>query len=473
MILGRAGWAQRLVKPIWSNPSTMLSTSPPRGPKGQLVLGNALSLAQGKFAFLRACALQYGDVVPLRFFGKRILFVNHPSYVEQLLAINHRQVVKDLARADYALVGDGLSLNEGDGWLRTRRLMQPSFHRKSIDAYGKTMVSFAERMVASWRDGEIRELCADLSQLTMAIVAKTLFDVDANEGAAELFRSLASALDCRSQRLRSLQMLLPSFVPTPTELRLRRARQKVDRIVYQIIGERRTANHDRDDLLSALLQARGETGQAMTDRQVRDEILTIFVGGNETVVDLLAWTWYLLSQNPLVEAKLLAELDATLAGRSPTAADLPRLPYTGMVLSEALRLYPPAPALGREAIAEFDLGGYRVTPGTRILVSQWVMHRDPRYFANPETCDPDRWANGLASRLPRYAYFPFGGGPRQCIGKSFALLEATLILASVAQRFRLELLPGQPVVAEEIPTLRPKHGLRVVVRARRSNHTSP
>jgi cytochrome P450 len=452
----------------------MLSTLLPRGPKGQPVLGNAVSLARGRFAFLHACALEYGDVVPLRFFRKRLLFVNHPDYIEQLLATNHRKVVKDLARADYALIGDGLSLNEGDSWLQIRRLMQPAFHRTRIDAYGETMVSFAERMTSSWRDGEIRELCADLSTLTMAIVAKTLFDVDERNGATELSKALASALDYRNQRLRSLQMLLPSSLPTPMQLRLRRLRQRIDRVVYRIIDERRAAGDPPEadeDLLTMLLQARDEDGQAMTDQQVRNEVLTIFVGGNETVVDLLAWTWYLLSQNPQVEAKLLAELDAALGGRSPAALDLPRLPYTSMVVSEALRLYPPAPALGREAIAEFDLGGYRVTPGIQILVSQWVMHRDARYFVDPEVFDPNRWADGLASRLPRYAYFPFGGGPRLCIGKSFATMEAILVLASVAQRFRLELLPGHPVVAEEIPTLRPKYGLRVVVHARRRDVT--
>jgi cytochrome P450 len=467
MIPVSVGWAHRLVTLIRSNPASMHLTSPRRGPPRQPVLGNAHSLARDKFAFLRACALEYGDVVPLRFLGKRILFVNHPDFVEQIFTTHQRKVVKDFARADYGLIGDGLSLTEGDNWLRMRRLMQPAFHHQRINAYGATMSALAERMVGSWRDGEVRELCAELSALTLAIVAKTLLGVDVHYDAPDLPRALLHVLERRRQRLRSWQVLLPIALPTPTKLRLRKARQQIDRVVYRIIEARRAAGANGDDLLATLLALCDETGQAMSDRQVRDEILTIFVGGNETVVDLLAWTWYLLTQNPSVEAKLLAELDTILTGRPPTAADLPRLPFTGMVLTEALRLYPPAPALGREAITGFELGGYRVTPGTRILVSQWVMHRDPRYFANPESFDPDRWADGLASRLPRFAYFPFGGGPRLCIGKSFALLEATLILASIAQRFRLELLPGQSVVAEAIPTLRPKHGLRVTLRARR------
>lgn len=204
----------------------------------------------------------------------------------------------------------------------------------------------------------------------------------------------------------------------------------------------------------------------MTNRQVRDEITTIFVGGNDTVADTLSWAWYLLSQHPAVEAKLLAEIEATLGGRAPAASDLPRLPYTSMVVSEVLRLYPPASVLIREAIADFDIGTYRVAKGTQIVVSPWVMHRDVRYFADPEVFNPDRWADGLARRIPRYTYFPFGGGPRLCIGRSFATMEVVLVLASVAQHFQLELLPGHPVVAEEIPTLHPKYGLRMIVHRR-------
>lgn len=204
----------------------------------------------------------------------------------------------------------------------------------------------------------------------------------------------------------------------------------------------------------------------MADRQVRDEVMTILVEGYETTADLLAWIWCLLSQHPEIETKLLTELAATLDGRTPTVADLPRLKYTSMIVSEGLRLYPPAPALGREAIVDFEVGGYRVSKGTDILVSQWVMHRDPRYFVDPEAFNPDRWADGLASRIPRYAYFPFGGGPRLCIGHAFATMEATLVLASVAQRFHLELASSYPVVAETLPTLRPKSGLRMVVHRR-------
>jgi cytochrome P450 len=445
----------------------------PRGPLGHPVLGNALSLSRGRFEFLRACAREYGDLVPLRFFRTPVLFVNRPDYIEQVLATNHRKVIKNLARVDYALVGDGVSLSEGADWLRERRLMQPSFHATRIAAYGDVMVGLAEWLTESWRDGEAREICSDMTELTVAIVARTLFGVDVRKDAVELSKAMAFALDCREQRLRrQLELLLPPGLPTPTKLRLDHARRRIDRIVYRMIEERRAAGDPPDavgDLLSVLLHARDEQGQGLTDRQIRNEVLTIFVGGSDTVVDLLAWIWYLLSQNPGVESKLLAELDATLGGRSPTDADLPRLPYATMIVSEALRLYPPAPALGREAIADFDIGDYHVRKGTHLLVSQWVMHRDPRYFADSDAFNPDRWADGLASRLPRYAYFPFGGGPRLCIGKSFATTEAILVLAAIAQRYRLELLPGHRVVAEAIPSLRPKFGLPMVVHRRHRN----
>jgi cytochrome P450 len=348
--------------------------------------------------------------------------------------------------------------------------MQPSFHSMRLAAYGEVMVEFAEWLTASWQDGETREICSEMTQLTVAIVARTLFGIDVREDAAELARALAFALDCRNQRLRSLEMLLPSSLPAPTKLRLSQAQRRMDRAIYRIIEARRAAGSPTQadaDLLSVLIHMRDEDGQGLTDRQVRNEIVAIFVGGSDTVVDLLAWIWYLLSQHPGVETKLLAELDATLGSRSPIVADLPRLQYASMIVAEALRLYPPAPAIGRKAIADFDIGDCRVRKGTHILVSQSVMQRDPRYFADPETFDPDRWADGLASRLPRYAYFPFGGGPRLCIGKSFATMEAILVLATIAQRFQLDLLPGHRVVAEEIPSLRPKFGLPMVVHPRR------
>jgi len=444
----------------------MTCSSHTRGPTGYPILGNALSVFRGALPFLHACAADYGDLVPLWFFRKRLLFVNHPDYIGHVLATCHRQVMKGISRrSDHILLGDGISLSEGDVWLRERRLIQTAFYRERLSDYSGDVVALTDRMLGEWQDGEVRDLAVDLTRLTLAIIGKTLIHLDAKDG-AELATAVSHAMACRAARVKSPQMLLPDRVPSPLTLRLRQARRRIDVLVQRSIDARRESGKDRDDLLSLLLDARDPDGRAPSDRQVRDEVVTILVGGHETVADLLAWAWYLLSQHPDVEANLLKELDATLGGRLPTVDDLPRLPYTGMVVTEALRLYPPASVLTREAITDFAIGGYPVTRGTEIILSPWVMHRDPRYFVEPQVFRPERWADGLAHRLPRYAYFPFGGGPRLCIGKSFATMEAILMLATVVPRAHLALRPGQQVEAEEVPTLHPKNGLLMRVRLR-------
>jgi len=328
------------------------------------------------------------------------------------------------------------------------------------------MVAKTTSALAAWRADTTRDIYDDMSRLTLGIVAQTMFDADLRPDAATIVGALARALECLDRRVRSPQLFLPEGVPTPNNLRMRRARGALDRIVYRIIRERRASGAERDALLGLLLGA-GDMGESgLTERQVRDEVMTILVGGYETATDLLAWTWYLLARHPAIAARFLAEIDGVLGGRVPEAADLVRLPYTGMIVSEVLRLYPPAPALGREVTSPFELGGYRVAQGTDLLISQWVAHRDPRFFAEPERFWPERWAGDLARQLPRYAYFPFGGGPRLCIGHAFATMEATLLLATIGQRFRLELPPGPPITMAMIPTLRPQGGLRMICRAR-------
>lgn len=453
--------------PVALEEGAMLAQPVAQGPQGHPLFGHAADLSRNGLPYLQRCAREYGDLVPLRFFWKPILFVNHPDYIAQVLAVQQRNLTKDIAqRADRPLVGDGLFLSEGDFWLQQRRLMQPAFHRERLAAYGEAMVAATGRMLASWRDGETRDIYRAMSELTMAIVAESLFGADLRDEAAEIAAALENALTAMGARVRSIQVLLPDTLPTPTNRRLHRARERIDRLVYRLIADRRRGGDERGDLLSLLLGARDAEGAALSDRQLRDEVMTILVGGYETAADLLSWAWHLLAQHPAAAARLHAELAAILGGRTPTVADLPRLAYAGMIVSETLRLYPPAPALGREAIAPFSIDGYPVASGTDILVSQWVMHRDPRYFADPDSFLPERWGGDFAARLPRYAYFPFGGGPRRCIGHAFATMELTLVLATIAQQFRLEAVPGFPVVPEMIPTLRPKHGLRMVIHRR-------
>lgn len=444
-----------------------VSSLPSLGPKGSYILGNALSLSRNALGFLHACAREHGDLVRLRFLGKRILFVNHPDYIADVLVANHRNVVKGVTRrSDQRLLGQGISLSEGDAWRHERRLMQPTFHRERIEAYAKDVVTLAERLRESWHADETRNVYVEMGKLTMAVVGKTLLGIDFENEAADLADALASVVACREAHARSVSMLLPDQFLTPMNLRVRFVRRRVDAILQRVIDRRRFSDGQRDDLLAALLRSPDDSGQPMTDQQVKDEVVTMFVGGHETVANLLTWTWYLLSRHPDVEARLLGEIDAALGDRTPTAADLPRLPYAGQVVAEALRLYPPAAVLTREATSDFAIGGYPVARGTEIVVSPWVIQRDPRYFRDPETFDPDRWSNGLASRLPRFAYFPFGGGPRLCLGRSFATMETLLVLAVIAQRFRLELVSGAPVVPDPVPTLHPKNGLPMIVRSR-------
>jgi cytochrome P450 len=272
-----------------------------------------------------------------------------------------------------------------------------------------------------------------------------------------------------------IRMLVPPiarYLPTPQMIGFRRAVRHLDGTVYAIIAHRRARPEDTGDLLSMLMASRDEDGSRMSDKQLRDEVLTFLLAGHETTALALTWTWYLLAQHPQVETKLHDELDRVLAGRTPEFTDLPRLPYTERVIKESMRLYPPAWSLARTVISEFELGGYRIPAGANVVMSQWIMHRHPAYFPEPEKFNPDRWVGESMQKLPRFVYFPFGGGPRQCIGASFAMMEATLLLAIMAERFRLQLVPGHPVVPVPSFTLRPKYGMRMTLAARKPDRAA-
>jgi cytochrome P450 len=364
-------------------------------------------------------------------------------------------------------LGNGLLTSEGDFWRRQRRLAQPAFHRERVASYAGAMVAFAERMLTTWEDGQVRDVQEDMMQLTLEIVAKTLFDADIAGDAAAASAAMETLLRCFTARVNHM-IRLPEHWPTPANFRLHRAVRRLERILFAIIAERRASGEDRGDLLSMLLHAQDEDdGGRMTDHQLRDEAMTLFMAGHETTANTMAWVWFLLANHPQAEARLHAELDEVLGGRSPGFDDLPRLAYTEMVVTEALRLYPTVWLLGREAIEPCEVGGYPIRVGTTLYMSQWVIHRDPRWFDDPREYRPERWADGLAKRLPRYAYFPFGGGPRICIGNSFAMMEATLLLATIARRFRLALTPDATVTPLPTMTLRPDGGVKVRLTRRR------
>ena len=408
---------------------------------------------------------RYGDIVGIRVVNFRNIFVNHPDLIEEVLVGHPRRYFKGrVLRANRHVFGEGLLTSEGDFWLRQRRLVQPAFHRARIAAYAETMVEYAQRIMESWRSGEERDVHQEMMRLTLQIVAKTLFNAEVARDTQDVGKSLELLLELGANFRRTL--FVPHWVPTPTNLRIKREIAFIENILYRIINERRASGHDAGDLLSMLLHAQDEDGSRMTDKQLRDETITLFLAGHETTASSLSWTWWLLAQNPSAEAKLHAELDEVLGGRAPSMDDLARLPYTGNVITESMRLYPPAWGLARIVVEDHELGGYPVKKGMGVAMAQWVVHRDTRWYDTPEEFRPERWEGDFAKRIPRFAYFPFGGGPRQCIGNSFALMEATLILATIAQKYRLRLVPDHPVVPLASITLRPRYGVRVVLESR-------
>ncbi len=445
---------------MWRAPSKF-----PPGPSEGLRRWSFGPLNENPLDYFTRLAREYGDFAGIRVVNFRTIFINHPDTIEEVLVANARKYIKGrVLRANRHVFGEGLLTSEGDFWLRQRRLAQPAFHRAQIASYASTMVEYAQRLLENWQNGEERDAHQEMMRLTLQIVAKTLFDADVARDTLDVGKSLELLLELGANFRRTL--FVPHWVPTPTNLRIKREIALIESILYRIISERRSSGRDTGDLLSMLLHAQDEDGSRMTDRQLRDETITLFLAGHETTASTLSWAWWLLAQNPAAEAKLHAELDTVLGGRSPSLDDLSKLPYAGNVITEALRLYPPAWGLARVAIEDHEIAGYPVKKGMGIAMAQWVVHRDARWYDVPEEFRPERWEGDFLKRLPRFAYFPFGGGPRQCIGNAFALMEATLILATIAQKYRLRLVPGHPVVPLASITLRPRYGVRVFLESR-------
>ncbi|MHB8640447.1 MAG: cytochrome P450 [Candidatus Acidiferrales bacterium] len=447
------------------------TTNRPPGPRGKPFVGVALELRKHGLDLLARSARDYGDIVylPLHF-GESRLLLNHPDLIEQVLVVQQHKFHKSAMSkaATGHLLGNGLLNSEGDFWRRQRRLAQPAFQKTRVNEYAATMVEHALAYTASWRDGEVRDIADEMSRLTCGIAVKTLFGLDLGPEADRVGETLSTLMRYQINRIRSA-FSLPEKFPTPANRRANTAFQYLDSLVYGIIKERRSRGADGNDLLSRLIAAMDEDGTQMTPQQLRDETMTLFLAGHETTALTLSWTWYLLAQNPPAEANLHQELSGVFAAREPRtleAKDAESLPYLDAVIRESLRLYPPAYLIARLAIEPFDLAGYSFPAGTTILMSQWVTHRDPRYFPDPLAFHPERWLDGLAARLPTHAYFPFGGGPRRCIGQGFALMEALLVAAAIAQRFRFELEPGQTIVPEPLVTLRPRGGIRMRIHLR-------
>jgi cytochrome P450 len=426
-------------------------------------------MGRDPLAFLSNLRATYGDIARVPLGAETVYLFSHPDLVRDVLVTSHKNFHKGrgLERAKN-LLGEGLLTSEGDHHLRQRRLAQPAFHRQRVSAYGATMSSYAAVRRERWRAGTEIDVHQEMMALTLAIVGKTLFDADVEHEAAEIGAALATTFESFNFGFFLPFGELLERLPLPATLRFKKARARLDATIYRMIEERRRAPVDRGDLLSMLLLAQDTEGDGsgMSDLQLRDEAMTIFLAGHETTANALTWTLYLLSQHAEVEHRVHAEIDAALGRRLPSADDLAVLPYTRMVLAESMRLYPPAWIVGRRAMGPFEANGYSIPARSIVLLSQYVMHRDDRWFPEPDRFDPDRFLPARQAERPKFAYFPFGGGPRVCIGEQFAWMEGVILLATVVQRWKLRLVPDHPVALQPIITLRPKHGMRMVVEAR-------
>jgi cytochrome P450 len=441
----------------------------PPGPAGIPLLGNLLQARRDPLRFALDLTRNYGDIAYFRIGVFRGYLLNHPDYFQHVLKFNHRNYNKE--NYNYKklkpVLGEGLITADGDRWLRDRRLIQPVFHRKRIARFGSTVTNAAREMLERWEAFAARgrpvPLAAEMMKLTLRIITESLFSTDIRSSADIVGKAFTTLNKDISYRFKTV-FVPPLWMPAPRNLKFKKARDELNRLVYEIIERRRRGSGSHNDLLSMLLRARDErSGEGMTDRQLRDEVMTLMLAGHETTANLLAWACYLLSQHPTAAHKLRVELNEALGARDPVADDLSALDYTKNVLQEALRLYPPVWIISRKAIGRDEIGGYSIPAGTTVTLCSYTLHRHPDFWEYPGEFIPERFSTEQDGRLPNPAYFPFGGGPRSCIGGHFAMMEAQLILAMIFRRYHLKLAPGHPVEPEPLVTLRPRYGLKMML----------
>jgi cytochrome P450 len=419
-------------------------------------------------------AREYGDIAHYKIGPQHIVFLNHSEYIREVLVVQNDNFIKErTVQRTKMLLGEGMITSEGNQHRVQRQAAQPAFHRQRVAAYAEQIAAESIRLRESWRDGQQLDVAQDMMRLTLRIVSKTLFDSELGEQVHELTQAINDIM-----RLYHYLIVLPAVdllihLRTPGIAGFAKAKRKLDSVVYSMIEAHRQRGEGKEDLLDMMLRA--EESQPAAGRNegtqnelLRDQVITIFLAGYETVANALTWTWYLLSQHPAVEHKLHEEIDRVLGGRTPSVDDLPRLRYVEAVLAESMRLYPPAWAMGRRARQDFALGEYWLPSGTTVLISQFISHRDPRHFPDPLRFDPERFAVGGRATFPKFAYFPFGAGARQCIGEAFAWVESALILATITQKWRLHLVPDQRVEAQPLITLRAKYGMLMQLEERQT-----
>lgn len=443
----------------------------PPMPPTDFIGGHLLSLRRDPLGFIMQNQEQYGGIVHLKFMDYDAYQVSDPELVHQILTSKnkdwHKSVVYKNLLSDY--VGNGLLVSDGDYWRRQRKLMQPAFHTQRIDAYAQTMVDYTQELLQEWRDGETRDIAHDMMALTLRVVGKTLFDTDLLTSSDKIALALDHMLHDIGRQSQSIRLVrLPEWIPTPLRMRKRHTLEMFDEVIQPIIDERRAHGEDTGDLLSMLLLSEDSDGNSMTDTEVHNEAITLILAGHETTANALTWTLYCLSQNPAIADKLYAEVRDVLGERPPTLADLSDLTYTEMVLKEGMRVFPPVWSVSRQAAVETELGGYTIKPRRTAIVAIYATHHNPELFPKPDVFDPERFSDERIHDIPKHAYYPFGGGPRICIGNAFAMMEAKLILASIVQQYVLQHKAEHRVEPEALVTMRPKYGMQMVLQQRKS-----
>jgi cytochrome P450 len=433
------------------------------GPTTLRPLGFLRPIRRDIIAFLGGVAAKYGDVAGFRVGPMRVVLLNHPQYIKDVLVTAQHSFVKgrplELAKN---LLGEGLLTSDGEPHRRQRRIVQPAFHRERIESYGTVMTDYASQVAGGWRDAETVDVMQEMMRMALGIAGKTMLAADVDADANRIAGALVAAMSLFDRlSIPLIEVLLQ--LPLPSSLRFHRAKRTLDATIYRVIRERRRSHGDAGDLLSMLLKLRDEEhdGSRLSDREVRDQSLIFLLAAYDTTALALTWTWYLLSENPAAEGALHAELAAVLGGRVPGVADLPRLTYTRAVFAESMRLFPPGYVLARRALEDFTAGPYLIRRGTTVLVSPYLIQRDPRFFDDPEAFRPERWTSLPQVERSKFCYFPFGGGARTCIGESFSWTEGVLVLATIAQRWKLRRVPDQQVACLPLLNLRPKYGMRM------------
>jgi len=445
-----------------------------QAPRSRYGVRTVAHFVRSPLSFLQETAERYGDIVTMPMLGRPWAFLCHPDDIEALLVGHAGDVVRD----DYShvlkrVLGEGLLTSDGELWKKQRRLASGAFTPKRIREYAEAMARVTERGLTRWKDGEQVQLHEAMSHLTLEVVADVLFGASISDADVDTVRESMEVFNVLFAQSPETVFRIPTWVPTPLNRATQKALRRLDGLITRIVETRRRSGERRNDVLDALLAATDDDGSKMDDKQLRDEVVTLFLAGHETTALALTHALYFVAKHPEVERKLRAELDDVLGGRLPTQADVARLVYCDRVIKEAMRLTPPAWVTGREIAKDLTIGGRPLAKGTQVIVSQWVVHRDPRWWPNPEAFDPDRFEPEKVKARPRFSYFPFGGGPRVCVGNHFAMMEAILMLAIVMQRFEVELLPFEQLTFSPSVTLRPAgRGLRAVVKKRGAAHVA-